>query len=339
MVGIISFGCYIPKYRLKAEDIAKANGSSNDSFAGLGVTEKSVPGIDEDTITISTEAAKNALNAASIDPKQLGAIFIGSESHPYAVKPTGTVVAQAIGMGNNYMTADLQFACKAGTAGMQIIYAMVKSGLIEQGIAGGADTAQAAPGDALEYTAAAGGACFVIGKDPAVSINATLSFSSDTPDFWRRQHEKFPAHGGQFTGEPAYFHHITSAAKNLMGKAGTKPSDYTYAIFHQPNGKFPLLAASKLGFTESQIKLSLIVTKIGNTYSGSSLLGLCAVLEKAKRGDRIIMVSYGSGAGSDAFDMTVEKAIPVLKGHTIQDYIQDKIYIDYSRYLKFTGQI
>ncbi|MBN2368401.1 hydroxymethylglutaryl-CoA synthase [Candidatus Woesearchaeota archaeon] len=343
MVGIVTWGSYIPKYRIKAEDIAKAWGSNPEQIkSGLMITEKSLPGIDEDTITIAVEAARNAVRAARIDPKSIGAVYIGSESHPYAVKPTGTVVAEALNMGNKYTTADFEFACKAGTAAIQVSMAMVRSGMAEYALAGGCDTAQASPGDPLEYTAAAGGAVFLIGlENVSAEINHTVSYTSDTPDFWRKKYEKYPAHGGAFTGQPAYYRHVIAATSMLMEKANTSSADYDYAIFHQPNGKFPTRVAKILGFKKEQIQPGLVVSKIGNTYSGSSILGLCAVLDIAKPGDRILLTSYGSGAGSDSFDITVTDKIFYAreKNRTVESYIQDKIYVDYTKYLKNTGNL
>ncbi len=343
MVGIVSWGCYIPKLRIKAEDIAKARNENPDNIKeSLQITEKSLPNIDEDAATIAVEAARNAISASGIDPKLISAIYIGSESHPYAVKPTGTIVAQAIGMSNNYTTADLEFACKAGTAAIQVSMGLVKSEMAEFVFAGGSDTAQAALGDVLEYTAAAGGAMFLLGKEKvAAVINETLSFTSDTPDFWRRQNQKFPSHAGTFTGEPAYFRHVIAATKKLMEKCNTKPQDYDYVIFHQPNGKFPMNAGKLLGFTKEQILPGQVVTRIGNTYSASSLLGLCAVLDVAKPGQRILLTSYGSGAGSDSFDITVTENITEIqkKTKTVESYIKKKRYVDYITYLKYTKNL
>ena len=95
-VGIVSYGAYIPRYRIKIEEIAKVWGSNASSIIdGLMVYEKSVPDMDEDTITIAVEAARHAINRAGINPEKIGALYTGSESHPYAVKPTSTVVAEA----------------------------------------------------------------------------------------------------------------------------------------------------------------------------------------------------------------------------------------------------
>jgi hydroxymethylglutaryl-CoA synthase len=336
LVGIVSWGSYIPRYRIKVEEIAKAQGADAIVIKeSLMITEKSFPDIDEDTATMAVEAGRIALGSSALSPDEISAIYIGSESHPYAVKPTGTIVAQALGMGNGYTCADLQFACKGGTAALQIAYHMARNGL--NVVAGAADTAQSAPGDILEYTAAAGAAMFLVGKENVCAeIKDTVSFSSDTPDFWRRPQKKYPSHAGSFTGEPSYFRHVMSAAKILMKKNGTVPKDYDYAIFHQPNGKFPSRVAKKLGFTQKQISDGMLVAKIGNTYSAASLLGLCAVLDIAKPGQRILLTSYGSGAGSDSFDILItENIIEAQKNRkTTHSFIEDKVYGDYLKYLK-----
>src|SRR3989338_9939028 len=151
-VGIVGYGAYVPRFRITVEEIARVWGRNpSDIKDGLMVFEKSVPDTDEDTITISVEAAKNALARAKINPLDIGAVYIGSESHPYAVKPSGTVVGDALGLSNHLMVADFEFACKAGTAAMQVCYALVKAGMIKYGMAIGADTSQGRPGDALEY--------------------------------------------------------------------------------------------------------------------------------------------------------------------------------------------
>jgi hydroxymethylglutaryl-CoA synthase len=341
-IGIVGYGAYVPRFRIKAEEIAKVwNMDANSIREGLLIEEKSVPDDDEDTITISTEAARNALARAGICGKEIGALYIGSESHPYAVKPSGTVVAEAIGATPDVMVADFEFACKAGTAAMQVCYALVKAGMIEYGMAIGADTSQGRPGDALEYSAAAGGAAFVIGKNPLATIEDTYSFTTDTPDFWRREGQEFPSHGSRFTGEPAYFTHLPGAVKGLLEKTGLHANDFDYVAFHTPNGKFPLRAAKMLGFDKSKIMPGLIVTKIGNTYSGASPLALTCLLDIAKPGQKILLASYGSGAGSDAFVLNVTDAIEERrdKAPKTMDYVNRKKYIDYGTYVKLRKKL
>lgn len=341
--GIVSYGAYIPRYRIKLENIAAVWGADAGSIInGLKVKEKSVPDLDEDAVTIAVEAARNAVMRRKIDVSRIGAIYTGSESHPYAVKPTSTIVAAAIGAEPLLTAADFEFACKAGTAAIQTCMGLVGAGMIDMGLAIGADVSQGAPADALEYTAAAGGAAFIIGsRDLAAVIENTHSFTTDTPDFWRREGMPYPEHGGRFTGEPGYFKHITSAARGLMEKIGTNPSDYDYAVFHQPNGKFPERAAQMLGFTKEQIIPGLVVPLLGNTYSGSCMIGLAAILDQAKGGDRIFMTAFGSGAGSDAFSILVTDKIEDIRNNapTVHQMLDNPIYMDYATYAKHKNKI
>jgi len=344
MAGIVGYGAYIPRFRIKVEEIAKTWGADAPSYKkGLLLQEKSVPGPDQDTITMSVEATRNALQRAGIDARKIGAVYIGSESHPYAVKPSGTVVAEAINAVPECHNADLEFACKAGTEGMFICLGLVDAGLIEYGLGIGADTSQGAPGDALEYSAAAGAAAFIMGKNDLVAeCKLTYSYMTDTPDFWRREHQFYPSHGGRFTGEPAYFKHVVGAADGIMKKAGKKPSDFKYVVFHQPNGKFPLRVGKMLGFEKEQIETGLLCPELGNTYSGASPLGLTAILDEARPGDLILMVSYGSGAGSDAFIWRVTDRIKQVqdKAPKTWDLLRsNKKYLDYGTYAKFRGKI
>ena len=344
-VGIVSYGAYVPRYRIKPEEIGRIWGVDGKGMGkGLLIFQKSVPSPDEDVVTIATEAARNMMaRVPDVDPKEIGAVYVGSESHPYAVKPTSTIVAEAIDATPAMTAADMEFACKAGTAGIQVCMGLVGSGMVKYGVAIGADTSQGAPGDALEYSASAGGASYLIGSDKVIAkINKTLSFTTDTPDFWRREGQPYPLHGGRFTGEPAYFRHITSAANMMFDAMGTKPEDYTYAVFHQPNGKFPTRVATQLGFTPEQIECGLLTPNIGNTYSGAVPLGLAHILDKAKAGDRIFVVSYGSGAGSDAFDITVTDEMTEYKrdnAPVLDKVMENVVYLDYGTYAKYKGKI
>ena len=340
--GIVSYGVYIPRFRIRLDEIARVWGDAEEISEGLQVFEKSVPDLDEDTVTFAVEAARNALQRAQIDPKRIGAIYAGSESHPYAVKPTATIVGQAVCTSSSFTAADLEFACKAGTAALQACLGLVSSNLIDLGLAIGADVSQGAPGDMLEYTAAAGGAAYVIGsQDVAAEIEGTYSFTTDTPDFWRREGMAYPEHGGRFTGEPAYFKHVTGAARGLLERMGTAPDDYDYAVFHQPNGKFPVRVAKMLGFSKKQIEPGLIVPLIGNTYSASCLIGLAATLDIARPGERIFVTSFGSGAGSDAFSISVKDKIDDIRcgAPSVRDYIGDAEYLDYAMYAKHKGKL
>jgi len=339
-VGIVGYGAYVPRYRLPGHEISRVWTAGNSKSP---VREKSVPGLDEDTATMSIEAARNALARAQLAPNLIRAVWVGSESHPYAVKPTGTIVAEAIGATPATLAADWQFACKAGTEAMQAGIGFVGSGMADYVLAIGMDTAQGRPGDALEYTAGAGGAAFIFGpaEHALVQIQRTLSYVSDTTDFWRRPSTHYPSHAERFSGDPGYFGHVMPAAQQMMEAMGTTPASYDYVVFHQPNPKFPTRAMADLGFTAAQWKTGLLVPEIGNTYAGAAIIGLAAVLDEATPGQRILMVSYGSGAGSDAFDLLVTDKIAAVQkaAPTTRDYIKRRVPIDYAQYVRLRRKL
>lgn len=344
MKGIVSYGISLPSFRITTEEIAKAHNKNPKLFEkGLGVTEKAVSDKDEDAATLAIEAGRRTLDASNTDSQKISAVYVGSESHPYSVKPTSTIVGDMLKVSPYYFSADLQFACKAGTAAMQIIHAFLKSESINYGLAIGSDTAQGAPGDVLEYTAACGAAAFLLGnnkEEVIAEIVDTVSFSSDTPDFWRGVSEKFPSHGGRFTGEPGYFKHIEKSTKAILEKTKLSIDDFDHVIFHMPNGVFPKRMAKKLHVSDEQLSQGYIVPKIGNTYSASSLIGLANVLDNAKAGEKILLSSYGSGAGSDSFVLQVTENITKFQSSKkVKELIEEKTYINYQEYLKMRGKI
>src|SRR3990170_1626935 len=333
--GIVGYGVYTSKFRIKE-----------------GAIERSVPFIDEDSITAAVEAGKMALIHSGIDPLMVAKVYVGSESNPYAVKPIASKVAQVLKLGEEDKeigvqtvdAVDTEFACKAATCMFKDAAALVyyPTARGHYTIVVGTDNSQAAPrnevGGELDFFVGYGASAFIFGmSDVIAEMEDWCSCTSDTPDFWRRDQDCYPRHGGRFTGEPAYFKHVTAAAEKLMGKMRLEPKDVTYFVSHQPNVSFPVKVATQLGFKEEQFIPGLQVAKFGNTYSGSSLIGLAAVLDIAKPNDRIVIVSYGSGAGSDAYSLMVTNQILGKRSRqkfTIRHQAENKNveYVDYETY-------
>jgi hydroxymethylglutaryl-CoA synthase len=295
--GIVGYGVYTSRFRIKE-----------------GGIERAVPFTDEDSVTAAVEAGKTALVHSGVDSSKVGKVYVGSESNPYAVKPIASKVAQVLKLGEEegdlqgVDAVDTEFACKAATSMFKDAAALVNypdSG-VRNAMVIGADNSQAAPrgcpGGELDLFVGYGGAAFVFGKhDVIAEIEGWYSVTSDTPDFWRRDGEPFPMHGGRFTGDPAYFKHVRKSVSKLMDKLELKTGDVNYFVPHQPNPAFPVRVAKELGFKDEQYMCSLQVNRFGNTYSGCSPVGLAAVLDIAKPDERILVASYGSGAGSDAY--------------------------------------
>ncbi|HEX6738702.1 MAG TPA: hydroxymethylglutaryl-CoA synthase [Vicinamibacteria bacterium] len=344
-VGILGFGAYVPRLRLAGADIAAVWKTAGG--APPPVAEKAVAGADEDVVTMSIEASRTALARARVGAGQVGALWVGTASKPYAIKPAASMVAEALGLTPRLVAADVEFGCKSGSDAMQAALAFVGSGMVEAALAVGMDVAPSRPGDALEYTAAAGGAAFVFGAAERVEggavalVEASLSYVTDTPDFFRRDGAAHPRHGGRFGGEPAYFAHTLAASRALLEELGARPADFAHAVFHQPFPKFVEKAGRDLGFTPAQLRAGLVAPRLGNAYAGSSLLGLAAVLDVAAPGERIFLCSYGSGAGSDAFALRATGALPERRsGPTVAQYLdRARRVAGYGEYLKLSGGV
>jgi hydroxymethylglutaryl-CoA synthase len=336
MKGIVSYGFYIPRYRIRIADIAAVWGKSADEItSSLKVLEKSVSGTDEDSLTMGYESASSCLAGLNLDRKDIRGVFFGSESPAYAVNPSSTILAEFLGIENHYLASDLQFACKAATGGIISGMSLVESGFAKNVLVVASDKATGRPHDALEYTASSGSVSVLLGKEQVMlEILDMESYSSDTPDFWRREGIRYPSHGGRFTGKPSYFRHVTQLSKTILSRNRMEPKDFDYAVFHMPNGKFPRQAALMLGFTLEQIRPSLVIEQMGNSYTASSLMGLCAVLEQAKPGDKIFLASYGSGAGSDGFILRATKEL-LKRRKPFREMLDAKEYIDYPTYLRY----
>lgn len=336
MVGIVSYGFYVPRFRITTQEIANAQGKSASLVSSsLRIDQKAVANIDEDAITMAYESAAKALLCFQNDNKEIDAVYFGSETSPYAVNPASTIVAEWLGItDHSYQAFDTQFACKAATGAMLAAAAQIKSGDCRNSLIIGSDKANAKPNDVLEFSAGAGSVAIILGsQNPLATIDGFVSYSSDTPDFWRRARATNPSHAGRFTGKPAYFTHITNASNLLLKKLGKKPSDFTYCVFHMPNGRFPRDVSKAIGFNQKQLDPSLVVEQFGNSYTASALMGLVAVLRKAKPGETIFFCSYGSGAGSDAIALTVTNEIRNIQCLSKTDS-ENTDHLTYYQYLR-----
>jgi len=369
-IGIVGYGVYIPLQRIRSEQIVRVRERRRKDLPefldkvrnGLLLREKSVASLSEDSITMATEAALNAVDMAQVNPSRIGTVAVGSESKPYAVGTIARHVASFLGLGSEVYVADLEGACNSGMQSSAFVESHVMSGRINYGLAIGTDVAQAPVGDPLEYACGSGAGAFLLGRDdPVATIVDTAAYSSLTLDFWRRDGAMVPSHFGRTTVE-AYIKHVIGAIENLLMKhPDLSLMDFDYVTFHQPSGYMPMKTCKTLTqesidildnpevekrirltpqFIEERVRPWLRVLDTGNTYAASTLISTSDILDRAKPGQNVLAVSYGSGAYTIATWLHIEDAIMQRRGRTptVRSYLNRKRELDimaYDRLMKF----
>jgi hydroxymethylglutaryl-CoA synthase len=350
--GIVGFGHYIPYLRVDMKVFAEQWGvpaQLERMYRLNGRGRVAVNASDEDTVTLAVAAAERALRTLPV-PVDVSALLVGSESHPYAVKPTSIIVADALGLAPDVFAVDLQFACKGGSAAMLLSAAMVRAGMGGYALAVGADCPQSAPGSLLEASVGAGACAMVLGPaaNAIATIEAVASAGADATDFWRRDGAPYPSVVGKFSVDEGYMAHSERVARSLFEVTDTSASDFAYCVFHQPYAALPSALAKSLGFSPAQVRPGLVAARIGNTYSASCMLALCAVFEQASPGDRILLASFGSGAGSDGMVLRVTDAMPAYRKRCAESGLepielelgQDHAdWLSYGRYAGTVGKL
>lgn len=267
----------------------------------IGIISKVIAATDEDSLTMAYQASQSALNKTNISKNKIGALYVGSESHPYAVKPQITLLQNFLNLPNNIIGTDMQFACRVGMDSVIVVSNMVEAKTILSGIAIGSDKAQVDGKDILDYSAAAGASSWIITnqkKEGRFQIVYATSYISDTPDFWRHQNENYPRHAGRFTGEPAYMYHLQKVFDQTFQENNLVAKNIKKLVIHAPNGKFPKVFAARNGMKP---KLdNILAIKSGNPYSASVMIQAVNTGKKLKKNEYLLLLSYGSGAGSIA---------------------------------------
>ncbi len=343
--GIVAYGVSIPYRRIDVKTILDVWGNSSLDIlkTHLKLSERAVLFFDEDTNTLAVEAARGALEQGGFAGRDLGAVYLGTGTNPWASNPSSTVIAEAIGAGPSIMCSDLQFSGKSGTSAIQALLGLTESGLVERGIAIGADTLNrhVSPGELYEYAASAAAAAFVVGTDPVVArVLGTHSHATSLNDWFRIEGERFIKTSTSAIPDAirlGLVEHVLPAVHALNSKVGLRPSDYTYAVFQQPYGFVPYMLAGILEMKPEQVALGEVAHEIGDCGAASALLGLANVLDNAKPGEKVLLASYGFGAGADAFALEVTDAITRHrgKGRTVKELLAHKELVDYAAATKY----
>ena|SRR3990170_382239 len=335
-VGISGYGVVIPRLRIKREDYTKAWGT----FAAAGVNEKSVLGFDEDILTLSAKVAKRALDSVPTRAVGITRFAFASTSAPYAEKLLSGTILTGLGAPGGTFASEHTTSTRAGTEAILTGFEHVAAVPGGTALVAIADAPTASMWDSLEHAMGAGAAGFVLARAGLIAeLEGHASVVSEHlgERFRPKDTDRLRDLNVRKYNEGAFLANVTGASSALMEKLGRKPEDYAYVVIQQPDARAPAGAAGKLGFTDAQLATGLVSANLGDLGAASTAVGLAAVLDVAKVGDRVLVASYGSGAGSDALSFRVvgERKATV----SVAAELARKEYVDYVQYLKIKGAI
>jgi 3-hydroxy-3-methylglutaryl CoA synthase len=323
MLGIISYGAYIPLWRLKRSAIA----------SGLK-GEKAFAGFDEDSITMATAAAVDCFQ--NIELKTIDGLIFASTTSPYLEKQAASIVAKALDLRRDVFTVDTLSSLRGGTIAMKIASDMVKAGSAKRVLVTAADCRLGAPDSSLEQDSgdAAGALLFGDSAEAVATAVGSYSISNELMDMWRLPGEAFVnTEEDRFIEEEGYLKIVEEAIQGVMHKYRLTSKDFAKAVFYAPNIRCYRTLTSRLGFNSNQLQDPLF-DSIGNTGTAYPLMMLIAALEDAEPGDKILLASYGDG--SDAFVLETTEHIKDKNYRGIKPYLESgKVIEDYPKYLKW----
>lgn len=333
MAGIVSYGVYIPFYRLNRSEISGFWGGP--PLPG----EKAVAGYDEDAVTMAVEACRNCLSG--LNPGDVNNFYLASTTFPYCEKQSAALVAAAADMGRDALTVDLSGSLRSGISGVRMAADSVKAGSAGNALVCASDARLGLPNGPRELEFGDGAAALLVGETGVVAtIDNVYSVNHEIFDVFRSAEETcVRSWEDRYVREMGYTRVIVGAVTEALKRFNMTAGDFARAVISAPNPVYLGAAAKKLGFDAKTQLQDLMYGTIGNAGTAHPLIMLAAALEEAKPGDKILWAGYGDGC--DVMVLTVTGEITRLqarKGFKRQ-LLSRGPDLNYRKYLKWRGII
>jgi len=333
MVGIVSYGAYIPIYRLGREEIGRVWGT------GGGKGEKAVANCDEDSLTMGVEAAVDCLQG--IDRKSVDGLYFASTTPPYREKQSASIIRAVLDLNPDIITADFTDSLRAGTSALRAAIDAVKARSAEKVLVVTADCRLPAPNSEFEAIFGDGASAFLIGNSEVfLNIEGSYTTSSEFIDVWRRENDPYPrTWEDRFISTHGYLEIVEKATLTMMKKHHLSPKDFTKTIFPAPDARSHSTMARRLGFDYQNQVRDPMFDKIGHTGAAFGLMMLAAAIEESKAGEKILFSNYGDGCDCYIFQVAnhIEK---LTKRRGIRNNLSSKMHLsNYGKYLRFRNLI
>jgi len=239
-VGIDSISFHAPRHFVDIEELAVKRDVDPEKYKkGLLLKEMRLPEADEDIISIGLKAAYNALVRGNINPKEIDAVFVGTETITYAVKSVSNIFAEMLGLKKNILTQDIYNACAGGTLAILNAIGLIEKDIINKALVISADISSYHLGTPSEPTQGSGAIALIISKNPRIARFSKKfgKISGDINDFYRPANEKNAKVFGHYSVD-AYLNFQLGAYDDLIRHIGDFYADYY--TFHAPFSKLPI---------------------------------------------------------------------------------------------------
>ncbi len=329
MVGITSYGAYIPFHRMERDAFYK-------EWGGIPMPgERSVANFDEDSVTMAMESAIDCMKG--IDAKKVDGLFFATTTSPYKEKLCASIMATAFDMRRDIRTMDLTGTLRVGTTAIATAIDAIKAGSAKSILVTTGETRMGAPAGDFEQSVGDGGAALLLGDNKVIAtIEGSYSVSDEFSGMWRADGDNFiRAWEDRMVYDQGYSANLPEAISGLMKKYNLSPGDFAKVVYDAPlDVRRHAKAAGGLKFDAAQVQDPMFMN-VGNTGSALAMMMLVAALEEANPGDKILFASYGNGA--DAFYLQVTPEIKKIKDRRGIKYHLDtkKTLNNYGTYLRW----
>ncbi|MCF8024752.1 MAG: zinc ribbon domain-containing protein [Desulfobacteraceae bacterium] len=303
MAGICSYGGYVPRYRLSRNLMYRSMGWMNPANIANAAGEKSVANFDEDSITMAVAAGTDALRG--MDRSTVGGVYVASTTMPYKERLNAGIVTAALGLKDQIRAADFTGGIKCGTTALQAALEGVEAKRANNILVTTADSRLGKPASSQEFIFGDAGASVLVGTDDVIAeFRDAYSITYDFVDHYRGMFARFDRQWeDRWIRDVGFMEILPEAVEGLLGKTGMKISDFSKVIYpcHYASARKAL--NKKLGIAPEAAQENL-QEQVGETGSAHAMLMLAGALENAAPGDRILLVSFGSGCDAMFFEVT-----------------------------------
>jgi 3-hydroxy-3-methylglutaryl CoA synthase len=329
MVGLVSYGAYIPTYRIDRRIIADAWGRR--ALKG----ERSLANNDEDSLTMAVAASMNCLNDRSRE--DIDGFNFATTTAPYQEKMSASLIATALDCARQIPTCDFGNSLRSGTAALRAAHDAVKCGATTNHLVVAADQRSAYPKSDEEQTFGDGAAAVVIGSEDVVAtIEGQCAINNEMLDVWRKPGDPhINMWEGRFVQSEGYTAHIEEVIRALLDKYALNAEDISKVILPAPSERLITTIARAFKFDANTQLQDALLSNVGYCGCAQPLMMLCHAIEQSKPGDLLLLTAYGDGADAFLFKVT-EKVTEKVHRYGIETLLQNKLMLPaYGRFLSY----